>query len=140
VSQDKSLPTSTRWNVGPKTFSNQLVKNNAPNILSHNTEDCTCKWDLSKWIFIIILELFFTTNIIINQYTPQQNFNYNQIKNHTYMAFTNTYNYVRKISEGHLQFYTYIFADLESELIVILWSHNEKNLWLSKFVEFWAHH
>jgi hypothetical protein len=56
------------------------------------------------------------------------------------MAFTNTYNYVKKISEGHLQFYTYIFADLESELIVILWSHNKKNLWLSKFVEFWAHH
>jgi hypothetical protein len=44
------------------------------------------------------------------------------------MAFTNTYNYVRKISEGHLQFYTYIFADLESELIVIC-DHTTKKIY-----------
>jgi hypothetical protein len=40
------------------------------------------------------------------------------------MAFTNIYNYVRKINERHLQFYTYTSAtlkDLECELIVILW-------------------
>ncbi len=39
------------------------------------------------------------------------------------MAFTNTYKYVRKINEGHLQFYTITSAiceDLESELILIL--------------------
>jgi hypothetical protein len=43
------------------------------------------------------------------------------------MAFTNIYKYVRKTNERHLQFYTNTSAtweDLENELILILWSHN----------------
>jgi hypothetical protein len=47
------------------------------------------------------------------------------------MAFTNIYNYVRKINEGHLQFYidtSTTLEDSESVLIVILWSHNKKQI------------
>jgi malate/lactate dehydrogenase len=51
------------------------------------------------------------------------------------MAFINTYNYVRKISEGHLQFYIDIsiaLEDSESILVVILWSHNQKQIMIVK--------
>ncbi len=91
---------------------------------------------ISKWIFTtIILKLFSTTNIIINQYTPQQNF-----KIVTKLKITHGWHLqtlmimLGRLMKGNYNFtHTSIaLEDLENKLIVILWSHNKNQIMIVK--------